>query len=94
MSYGAYDDPTTEGPIEVHPDQTAIPDADYKPGEIGICFWCSEPAVYDRIDIGLPKKPNQPKTLVKACQAHYRNTVLPALDRAKKEKEEKASARG
>lgn len=78
-----------EGPVDVHPDQTSIPAPNYKPGELGPCYWCGDPATYGRIDIGLPKRPHQPRILVQACAHHYRVTVQPALIQQAADKEAK-----
>lgn len=90
MMYEPYDE-DMDGPDDfpIHPDQTSIPEPDFLPGELGPCCWCSEPAVYGRIDVGLPKRPHQPRTLVQACYTHYVLTIKPALDRQAAEKEAK-----
>ena len=72
---------------EVHPDQEEIPpDGPWVKGSAGTCYWCSEQATYANLDIGLPKKPHQPRTYVSACAYHYANVVAPNLERVRLEK--------
>lgn len=76
-----------DDPPEIHPEQQVIhQDGPYLPGSVGFCYWCSELATYSNLDIGLPKKPGQPKTKVSVCALHYATVIAPALARVEQEK--------